>query len=396
MDNERLKKLKIVIAVVLCIMMAVTAILPVLITSGVGAVSQKDIDALNQKLSNLGSDRKKIEAEIKDIKDDRALEIAKKRKLDSEISIIEQQIDTLNELIDMLDSDIAQRTLQLNEAQEKSNKQYENLMIRIRATYEAGSTSYLELLLTSDSYANFLTNMDIVSNIVSYDKKLLEELQKTVSEIDEAKIALEQSRTLQLSAKSELEAGRADLRKKVEQAQQMISTLAAQEKSLATQNDDIEKAEQDLRNEIDKMIKELSKAQYVGGTFLWPVPEYTKITSYYGPRTHPVTGKVNSFHSGVDLAAAYGKNVLAANSGTIIISGYNSVYGEYIVIDHGGGYSTMYGHMSKRAVSQNKAVKKGDVIGYIGSTGLSTGNHLHFEIRVNGSSEDPMGHFKKS
>lgn len=178
------------------------------------------------------------------------------------------------------------------------------------------------------------------------------------------------------------------------ESDKMIKALEADASAYEEELKKAEKAEQEMQKTINEMMKQLSKAAYVGGTFTWPVPGCTKITDPFGPRIHPITKK-KSTHTGVDIGAPYGTKIVAANTGTVIISGYNYAYGNYVVIDHGGGYSTLYGHMSKIAAKKGANVKKGAVIGYVGSTGLSTGNHCHFEIRKNGVAENPMNHFTK-
>jgi murein DD-endopeptidase MepM/ murein hydrolase activator NlpD len=388
----RRKKITTIVATLLAILLLVGLIMPVITMAK--AVTQSDIDKLKKELSSLSADKKDIKSRISSLSGKKATQEETRKNIDQELTITEQEIDVLIQLIEELNRDLEEKTIQLNEAAAKVEEQYALLTQRMRATYEAGDLSYLEVLLSSRSYTSFLTNMDVVSNILEYDKNLLEELTATLKQIEEAKAALEAAKADQEATKLELDERQRELEQKRTESDKMISELKANVSAYEAELKKAEKEEQAIQQMINQMMKEMSKTQYVGGTFTWPVPGVTRITDTFGPRIHPVTGR-KSTHTGIDIAAPYGKKVVAANGGTVIIAGYNYAYGNYVVIDHGGGYSTLYGHMSKLATKKGAGVDKGQTIGYVGSTGLSTGNHLHFEIRKNGTAINPLNYFKK-
>ena len=208
-----------------------------------------------------------------------------------------------------------------------------------------------------------------------------QELEATQAEAIETKELMDAN-------KAELDAQHAS---KVKALQKAEAEKAAANKAYA---DMIEK-EEDLMEQYKKAAAQLaSQSTYVGGKFMWPLPAANNvITCKYGYRTHPVTKKYK-LHTGIDLRASTGTKVYAANKGTVTTSGYSSAWGNYIIINHGGGYTTLYAHLSRRNVSKGATVKQGDVIGLSGNTGYSTGPHLHFEINKNGSSYDPLKEFK--
>lgn len=382
-----------IIALVLVILLAVGLFLPSVIYYAAGAAStQSQIDALKSKLEDYQDSRDELQAQIKKVSQEKAQEVANKENIDKNIDIIEGQIATLNELIDTLSTQLEEKNQELLEAQDKADEQYEKLKVRIRATYEEGTVTYLELLFSSSSYTEFLTNMDVLSNILTYDNNLLGELKETVETIQTAKEEIEQAKTDQEQAKTDLQTRQQELEEAYAQSVSAIADLEEDKTAYEEEYDKIEETRKEVQKEIDALIAQQSAKEYVGGEFTWPTPGVTKISCEFGPRIHPITGK-NSMHTGIDIAAPYGTKIVAANSGTVIISAYSSVYGNYVVVDHGGGYSTLYAHMSKRVAAKGKTVTKGDLIGYVGSTGWSTGNHLHFEIRLNGEYKNPLDYY---
>lgn len=388
------RKMVKIVATILVLLLVLGTVVPIAMVSMAQAVTQSDINKLKKELSSLSADKSSLKKELNALTGEKASQEKLRKNIDQEITITEQEIDVLTQLIAELKVDLEAKTIQLNEANVKVDEQYALLTQRMRASYETGDLSYIEVLLSSKSYTSFLTNMDVISNILEYDKNLLEDLKKTLQSIEEAKKSVEAAKAEQEATKAEFDARQNELVEKRFQSDQMIKELEADASAYAEELKKAEKEEQEIQKMIAEMMKQMSKAEYVGGTFTWPVPGCTKITDTFGPRTHPVTKKASN-HTGIDIGAPYGTKIVAANAGNVIISGYNYAYGNYVVIDHGGGYSTLYGHMSKIAAKKGVAVNKGAVIGYVGSTGLSTGNHCHFEIRKNGVAENPMNHFKK-
>ena len=237
----------------------------------------------------------------------------------------------------------------------------------------------------------------MVEEVIDYDNSVMEELLALQEQIETDKAALETSKEEQEAAKAKQEAAKADLKDQEAQVDALIQEISGQE-------DQLEAAEAQLKaaaNAMDAEIKRLEKemAEQIANVpsesgFLWPLPSsWNTLSSLFGSRIHPITGKPNN-HTGIDIPASKNTNIYAAKSGVVTTSTYNSSYGNYVVVSHSDGTSTLYAHMNKRAVSKGETVSQGQVIGYVGTTGSSTGNHLHFEIRVNGTRVDPVDYFK--
>ncbi len=339
------------------------------------AASQSAVDALRQELSETSERKKEIEAELKDLSADKKALSAQIVKLDEQIATAEAEIELQEQLVTELGNQIAEQEVALQQAQADQEEQYEKMKSRIRFMVENGNASYLNILLSAEDFAEFLSLSE---------------------QIAETKQQLEDSRAEQVEQLNSLEANKQQLDIERDNRSQRMKDLETAEDEVKEAFEEIEAEEDSINAEIKRMVAELATTTtYVGGTFLWPLPSsYTYITCPYGMRNHPITGKYK-LHTGVDIRVGSGVNIFAANGGTVITSTYSAAYGNYVVINHGGGVSTLYAHMSKRAVSKGDVVSQGDVIGYVGSTGYSTGPHLHFEIIKNGSTIDPMTEFTK-
>ena len=218
--------------------------------------------------------------------------------------------------------------------------------------------------------------------IYESDRDVLNELEDAYDEIDKRKSEIEAAKTDAEEQKAALEADQAEIAEKK-------AAIAADAEETQKELDKLEADAQALTATIRNQGSSSSNSTYLGGEMAWPAPQYTRISSYFAGRIDPITGK-KSNHGGLDLAAPGGSPILAANSGTVIIAGYHYSYGNYVVIDHGGGVSTLYGHSSKLLVSRGQKVSRGQQIAKVGTTGRSTGNHLHFEVRINGQRVDPL------
>ncbi len=360
------------------------------------AASQSSVNALRDKLSETSSRKKEIESELKDLSADKKALSAQIAKLDQQIAAAEDEIEVQEQLVAELGELIKVQEDELAKAEQKRDEQYEKMKSRIRFMVENGSMSYLNILLSADDFSDFLSRYEIVSQISTYEQGVFSELRALAEQITEYKQTLEDSRTEQLAQLATLEDNKKQLDVERQNRTQRMKDLETAEDEIKEAFEEIEAEEERINAEIKKMVAELAaKSTYVGGTFLWPLPAgYTTISSPYGMRTHPVTGKYK-LHTGTDIRAGTGVTIFAANGGTVITSTYSTAYGNYVVINHGGGVSTLYAHMNRRAVSKGDTVSRGDVIGYVGSTGYATGPHLHFEIIKNGSTIDPMTQFTK-
>ena len=377
------------------------------------AASQSDVDALKDKLKDQAAEKKKLQNELNSIDSEKATVKEQIEALDAQINSTEEQIELQNDLIDSLEEMIAQKEEELAEAQKKEEEQYEKFKTRVRVMYEQGETSYLEVLLSADDLSDFLSKYEIVSQIAEYDKNLFEELKALKEEIAQTKAELEEDRQQAENARKELEVSKSELDTQLADRSQAMKELESAAEEVKASFAEIEAEENSINAQIDKIVKEMeaeaerkrqeeaAKAQQSGsgsgstssgttqvGGYTHPLPSgYRYVTSSFGYRNHPVTGQYK-LHTGVDISAPNGTPIYAAKPGTVIIAGYSSAWGNYVVINHGGGITTLYAHMSKILTTKGATVSAGQQIGKVGSTGYSTGNHLHFEVRQNGSYQD--------
>ena len=365
--------------------------------SASAAVTQSTVNGLKDKLSSLTDKKKQAKQELAALQSRKSSILEEIGKLDAAIEAAEAELEVQEELIAQLDGLIVIKEAELAESQRKEAEQYDKLKDRVRFMHENGSMSYLSILLSSDDFSDFLSRYEIVSQISKYDKKLFEELKALKEQIAEQKASLEADRADAVKVKASMDANKQELEATYNDRNAQMKQIEAAEGDAKAQYLEIEAEEDRLSEEIKKAVNELAKSQasatYVGGSFMWPLPAANNVvTCKYGMRTHPITG-VYKLHTGVDLRASSGTKIYAANSGTVTTAAYSTAYGYYVVINHGGGVATLYAHMSKMAVSRGQKVSQGAVIGYVGSTGYSTGPHLHFEIIKNGNYVDPISQY---
>ena len=407
------KTVRAVICVMLAILMVVgllTAILPLLGMSA-GAVTQKEIDNLKAQQEAIKSQQQQQASNIQSLKDQKADVMAQKEALDMQCSLLLQEIANVEAQIELYNNLVAEKEVELAAAQAKEAEQAELFRTRVREIEENGRVSYLILLLDSKDVSDLLSRMDIIGEIINYDKRLEEKLIAARQEVEAAKAALEQALAEQEAKKAELETQKAALEQQVAAAEQMIKDLQADIDAAAALYAQAEAQKQALQNQINAKVAELvaqeqaakqaaaaagqpayNPAAAVGatGTMMWPAVGHG-ISSPFGYRVHPITG-VYKMHTGVDINVGYGTPVYAADGGTVILAGWNGGYGNCVVLNHGNGLTTLYGHMSSINVSVGQSVSRGQTIGLVGSTGASTGPHLHWEVMVNGQRVNPLNY----
>lgn len=351
---------------------------------------------LEQQKSNAQSEMNEIREKINQAERSKTPYVEKKKNIDAKMSQANQKLYEINSRINAVQSDINSKEKEIEDLTGEEKKAEELFKERMRALYEDNSTSYFDIILNSESISDFFYRMEVIKQISEYDQGIIEQIVNRKEIVEDAKKTLEEK-------KEEIEV----LKAQAEQEKANVAALQAENQAILDDiNGDINtyneqlKAKQREAQRIESQIKALlaqqnksSQPSVASGGYMWPCPASRYITSYFGRRVHPVYGTVK-VHNGLDIGGPNGCNIVAANSGTVIVSEYSSSYGNYIVINHGGGVTTLYAHMSARLVSVGANVTKGQVIGKEGSTGVSTGPHLHFEVAVNGVRCDPLNYVR--
>lgn len=327
--------------------------------------------------------------ELENVQNDLSENLQQVQKLDDKITNSQSELNELNKKIDKLTISINTVESELKLIEEKYEKQKNILENRLIAMYEAGDTEYLDVILSSKNISDFLSNYFLITEIATYDTELLDDMKEKKDDIDLKKEKLEKSRKELSTIKQTQMKTSIILQNTKTLRENYISKLSDQEKDLQQKIEEYTARYADINAQILQLAMEGIDTQYIGGELAWPVPGYTKITSKYGMRYHPIL-HINKLHTGVDISAPMGANFIAANDGIVTKAGLNTAYGKMVIIDHGGGISTLYAHGSEILVQVGQTVKRGEPVLKVGSTGYSTGAHAHFEVRLNGVVTDPM------
>lgn len=341
--------------------------------------------------------------ELKKLKQQQEDLAAYVEEVDAAILELEGNIADMSQKIEAKEAEIEQVKAELQEAQETREAQYEAMKVRIRFMYEEGDNYALELLFSAQGFSDMLNKADYIASISEYDRekldeyimneKLIETIQAELESQEELLLAekegLEEEQKAQEELAATAESNMIAMQADIDETNQTIEQLNAE---LAAQTETIEALEKAVAAERKRLEEENRKVQtYDGGAFIWPVPSCSKISSPYGWRLHPIL-KVNRFHNGIDIPGKGGADIIAAYDGVIVAASYTSSMGNYLMVDHGGGLYTIYMHCSKFYVKNGQSVQRGETIAAVGTTGLSTGNHLHFSVRKNGEYQDPLSY----
>ncbi len=436
------------IAIVLALVLLGSVIFGVVSTISARAVSMDEIDELKAQAETLEERQSELAEEKASVEYENMTTLAKKAVLDEQVSLTEQEIANVSATITAYEQLIVDKEAEVAEAQAAEDKQWELYKTRMRAMEESGPISYLAVIFEADSFADFLARIDFVGQVMRYDKSVYEQWVEYRNKTISAKEELEQTKANLEAERQKLEQKQAELEQQISDAQNLILQQQASIDTYMAYIQEVEQQRADLDAEIEQKIAEYEAEQErsrkageaaeaaaraaaeaaraaaaaasittssdessdssssdwdygdgewggeaVGtGTFIWPAPASNIVTSLYGTRFHPIYHYYTT-HNGVDIGAGYGTEVLAADSGVVMVSEYHWSFGNYIMINHGNGYVTLYGHMSTLIASAGENVYQGETIGLVGSTGDSTGPHLHFEVRVNGSRIDPLQFF---
>lgn len=378
------------ILLLIVILITTLCINPINATETVSSLKQK-IEANNHRISELKGKLSKLKGEQSSIQ-------SELDSFDTQIQMYNYEIDGYQLQIDEINEDIhknEQKISQLNKQIDENNTLLEK---RLRVMYEKGSGGYLEVILHADDIIDALTRVDIVKKIASQDIELLKQINDEKLKVEELKAEQETHKDKITSVKADIESKKLVIEEAQSQKQSYMDKLEKSATELAKAQRTAETANASFDKQIQKILASQSNSnnlstQYAGGQLGWPAPGYYTITSPFGNRTDPISG-FSSFHRGMDIGCPYNTTIIAANSGTVVYSGWHNSYGYYLIIDHGGGIATLYAHNNKLLVSTGDTVTKGQAVSLSGSTGYSTGPHLHFEVRVNGQVTNPMGYLK--
>lgn len=351
-----------------------------------------------QSLKNGLTDVKALKAELEKSKADLDAYIT---ELDGQLIDIQEKITNYNQMIEDKELEIEQKTAELEEAERIQAEQYAAMKRRIKFMYERGDDLYLEILFTTGSFADTISKADYIEMLSSYDRNKLNEYVETTEYVQMCKEGLEAEKEVLDAAKLAVEEEEKNVSELMAAKEQQVAEVSGEiankeaqinefEEDINAMNSEIAALEKAIADEIAALEAENAR-KYNGGMFSWPCPSYSRISDEYGERINPVTGNPQ-FHNGVDMAAPYGSAILAAYDGDVVAAAYSPTMGNYVMINHGSGLYTIYMHASSISVSKGDEVSKGQKIAAVGSTGRSTGNHLHFSVRSGGSYANPWGY----
>ena len=344
---------------------------------------------LQTQRSDLQNQLNEANGQLNDVQSNLSENLQQVEKLDDRIETAEQELAEQESKITELKESIEQIETQLNSVTEKYDKQVELFKKRMVAIYMAGDTQYLDVLLKSSSLSDFISSYYLISQLTEIDENLLNDLETKKKTMDLSRQKLEnEKKELATIVENQTRTTRT-LQNTKKMRENFIAKLSDDEKNLQAKIDEINKQYEEVNQQILALAQNGIDTAYIGGELAWPVPGYTRITSKYAMRVHPITGQYK-LHTGVDIGAPLGANFVAANDGVVVKAGPNVAYGNMVIIDHGGGISTLYAHGSEILVEVGQTVKRGDPILKVGSTGYSTGPHAHFEVRINGVTTDPL------
>ncbi|MBQ8974339.1 MAG: peptidoglycan DD-metalloendopeptidase family protein [Oscillospiraceae bacterium] len=443
-----------VVAVALAIILACSVLFSAISVLTARAVTQDEIDELKSQQSSLEAQKTEIESKINSLEYEQMTRLAKKQVLDEQMILTQNEIENITAQIAEYGKLIAEKKVEVSEAQKKEDAQWEMYKQRIRAMEENGIITYLAVIFEATSFADLLGRLDFANRIMKNDEKIYQDLDAARLATIQAKEELEEANEQQAAEKLALEEKQEELETQIAEAGEMISQIQSDISANKSDYDEIDSAEAALEQKIQDKIAQYEQEQeearkaaeaaaaalaaqeaaeaaaaaaqeqennsyddgednsggsddyssddssggsssgYVESTgyFIWPTYDSNYVTSYFGGRIHPIYGYYKN-HNGIDIGASYGTDILAADSGTVIEASYDSGYGYYVMISHGNGTATLYAHMSSILVSEGETVYQGETIGLVGMTGSATGPHIHFEVWIDGYRTDPLNYF---
>lgn len=372
-----MNKKKILVLIIALVMVFITIV----------QVSGQSVSDLKKKQDELQKQIEETKKEIQAMQDQSKSIDTEIKQIDLRVSNASSELENVETELEILNVEIEDTILTLEEAEKNIEEKIDTFNSRLRVMYKNGNVGYIEVLLSSDNIKDFLSRQEMIQSIADYDKELIKYMREQRDLIDEKKVELEAQRASVEVTKSKLEARKRDLEKVSREKENLMVKITEDIKAYEKEYDEQLKLAKEIEAEIVKRSR--NTGPYSGGIMQWPVPGNSRISSYYGYRIHPIF-KVKKLHTGIDIPAPTGTSIAAAAAGTVIYSDWLGGYGQVVMLDHGGGIVTLYAHNSSRSVSEGAVVKRGDTVAKAGSTGNSTGPHLHFEVRKGGAYVDPI------
>ena len=397
------KKTQRIIVIVLAAVLLLSLLASALAAIAYADVTKQDIQNIKDDLSDIQAQKKEVQARLAEIRDDLSQAKAQVELIQSQVVLTEEEINTSQALLDRYDLQIAEKEADIQRLEAQEEAQYQEFYRQVRWMEETGGTSYLSILFEASSLAEMLDSAMIITDIMDYSNRIIDQLNATQAQLGAARDELAAGRAAQAEVQQDLEVRKAELEDQRAQAQTLLSQIAASESEYAAEAKKLADSEAQINKELKEAERKYAaqlaaleaqqNANMTSGDWYWPLPGRYKISSLFGSRPDPFTGKRDN-HTGTDIPAPGGTPIYAAKTGIVTTVNKNknaSSYGYYCIISHGNGYATLYAHQNQvPPLSEGQTVKKGQVIGYVGSTGRSTGNHLHFELRVNGVRNDVL------
>lgn len=352
-------------------------------------VYAEDLTGLQEQSNELAEQLSETNNRLQAVQDQISQNMQQLQEVDTQIAESQEELNTINIQVDELIKQIDENEQKLQKTQKEYDDIQELLDSRLIAMYKAPKLQSLDILLQSRSITEFLGNYYAIKKLAENDAKLLETVKQQKNEIETTKKILAEKKKQVVTDKQTQKKKTQVLTNTKTMRQYYLSKLTAQELELQTKIDEYNSQVAEIEAEIKLLALNSISEDYIGGAMIWPAPGYTRITSEYGMRVHPITGAYK-LHTGVDIGAPMGASFVAAANGIVSKATYNHAYGNMVIIDHGGGVQTLYAHGSEIVAQVGQTVAAGDEVLKVGSTGYSTGPHAHFEIRINGQTVNPL------
>ncbi|WP_298200259.1 peptidoglycan DD-metalloendopeptidase family protein [Desulfosporosinus sp.] len=363
-----------------------------LVSSMVVPARANELDDFMAKQTEIEKAQDKAKSQIKNLQFTEEQKKQNLKELASQISVAKITLSQKDTAYLEAKTSVEAAEKELLAKQKDLEDRQEALRKRVRGIYEEGNFSYLDILFQAENLSDFITMFEYFEKLIQNDQKLLESIKIEKDKVLQKTEELKEKRDLAEKTRKEAIAAKGVLASKKQEEQNSLAEVTQAQDELFTQISKLEKDSKALEQKI-RQLQAGRTGGVVGSVSYWPLPDYHTISSPYGWRIHPIT-KAKSLHTGTDIPAPNGTPIYAAGTGTVIYSGWYGAYGNTVIVDHGKGLSSMYPHQSKIAVSNGQNLNAGDLVGYVGSTGWSTGPHLHLEVRINGNPTDPLVYFR--